>query len=212
MEGGKGANPSVEVPSPQCIVWHAPDRYPPSVLRDALERRGIEPRQFAEPHAALAALCITAQEARRGSVVIFLVVEPEGIGPVADVVEAVRVYAPGARLWLYSESEHDQLRQITDEDVIRWGRRASGGRERPAVDPDAGPPKLKLVDHGDPVEEAFGPDQDPNGGSTGGPDEGDVGHAGADDDAGDAEDPNSLLTDDELSMLLDDDPPDEDDR
>jgi len=162
------------------IVWHAPDCPPPPKLLAALADRQIAVLRVQSAFRALAEVC------RRGrsELPALIVVHPEMMANVVQLWEARSRYAPAARLWMYGPSADPKLRAIVDADITAWGPKPeivpqAAARPRAAV----AQPKLKLAGEG----------QVPPG-----PPESDDGEDGA---------KPSLLSPEELRMLLGDDEP-----
>jgi hypothetical protein len=51
---------------------------------------------------------------------ILAIVEPERIRHAADLFEAASVYAPKAVLWVYSSEPHEQIREVRESDLVAW--------------------------------------------------------------------------------------------
>jgi hypothetical protein len=112
-------------------------------------------------------------------------------------------------LWVYSASPHEQIREVREADLERWRESgssenpvgATGGEQRP-LEPRsrrqgvAGAGGLRLTDAEDPGMDAPRDESEDRAGS---------------DDPTRSRDSGVILTDEELEMLLSDDPPEEDD-
>lgn len=217
----------------QCLVWRPRGEAAPRPLLDALERRRIEVTTTDSPYHALARLCRLERPEAHGVSQgetdvaapphVLLLDRPESLEDPGAVVRSIARYAPKTACWLYEPTDPPTLRAVEAGDVRSWigegetpadthsqtqadehedsemsvtTRVGSGGESgsgavwagalapaNPA--PAVGPPTLRLA--GDDHDRADGFGAAHGGGSKGG-------------------NPNDLLSDDELSMLLAEDP------
>ncbi|MEM1184354.1 MAG: hypothetical protein AAGI53_05045 [Planctomycetota bacterium] len=220
--GNAGASPA------RCVLLHQPNAWAPEPLLSALVRRNIEVSACTSAHRAMAMLCALAGR-DDDSPLILLLVNAEGVGLSAALVDAVEIYVPVAAVWVYEEDGEPQLRAVERSDLERWSRRRP---PTPSPSLEAKPeawsePSLKLVD--DPEQDDLdrpgaGPSttppseplaqSDPPGsrrpvddpvtgfGEAGAPPPDRADSAGRTEDHGDDMEGPVSLTDDELSMLL----------
>ena len=185
-----------------CVLAHDPAWPPSDELLNALARRGLRVTLCPDPHEAMLGLC--GHERDETGVLILLIVEPEQTDWTADLLAAAEVYAPSARLWMFAEEDESQLRQITEDDRRFFvgadpGPDAADGPELVVVPRSPGQgPSLRLTDTGD-HPEPVGPEDVSTGPAAGETAEGDEDES--------PRDPASLLSDDELNMLLADEDP-----
>lgn len=136
------------------MLWHAPDAAPPPDLVQSLERRGVELTACTTPYSAIARACLLEREndertddpTQRDSLVLVLVT-PSRLRQPAEVVDAMRRYAPRTACWWYDAGANPRLRAVVDDDVDQWI--AAGVRTgSPAVirprSGDEARPRLKL--------------------------------------------------------------------
>lgn len=155
MMSGTNVNSTVS----RCVLWHAVDAALPTDLVVSLERRGVEVSTCTCPYAALAKACLLEREndertdepGRRDSLVLVLVT-PRHLWQPAEVVDAMRRYAPRTACWWYDEAANPKLRAVVDADVDQWV--ADGVRTgQPAVirsrSGEDGRPRLKLSGDGE---------------------------------------------------------------
>ncbi|MCW5777570.1 MAG: hypothetical protein KIS87_14130 [Phycisphaeraceae bacterium] len=95
-------------PSLPCVLWHAPRVRPPASLLVALRRRGIEPRAEIGPYAAFAHLLRMSKAARHPSPVLVLV-EPELLPEWDRVLSAIVRFAPTSVCWAFRTGNPDSL-------------------------------------------------------------------------------------------------------
>jgi hypothetical protein len=209
-----------------CVLVHGVGSLPPPRLNRALETKKVEVQPTPDIYGALAELCRLAKD-ESVALPILAIVEPESVAHAASLFEAAAVYAPNAVLWVYASAPHEQIREVRESDIERW-RGVSGtsadtgaaeqGRglprtgsgivepappDRPSADlgdAEAGPPPLRLT--GSPGGEPAGRDDASPVEAGGSASEQDGG-------PGDAES-GSVLTDEELEMLLADELPEND--
>lgn len=170
-----------------CVLFHEPNTAPPVRLCRALGNKGIRIRTCTDQYTALSALC--ANSKRPGiSLNILVLAEPTRLCDAAELVQLAEVYAPGSVCWMFSETPHEQIREVRPSDLETWRSTASGGGESRSahaspslrIAPEMTAPKQKESGRNDPAGDPVRTD-------TG------------------TEEPGSILTDDELSMLLADD-------
>lgn len=175
---------------------------PPEALLEALRRHEIEPLRCDSPFVAFARLCELSSGAP-GVPVALLLVQPERLPESEALRQASERYTPASTCWVYDETSRPRLRAapparprpegLTRHEQTGQARLARASKDRrPAPKPS---PKLRLVDPDTPDLGLVDPGANleaPRG----------VGHSGA-------PSPRSILTDDELEMLMAPDLPDE---
>ncbi|MCL4741442.1 MAG: hypothetical protein KJZ54_04490 [Phycisphaerales bacterium] len=168
-------------PSPPCVLWHAPRARPPGALLDALRRRGIEPTAEVGPYAALARLLRLSRAAREVRPVLVLV-EPDSLPEWEPVVAAAARYAPASVCWAFRGGNPDSL-SVVDAPRPRAVTPIDPGPARRPVAPlrlsGSGPVRADAPPAANGEESASDPDSMPNA--------------------------RTLLTEEELAMLLADD-------
>ncbi len=95
-------------PSPACVLWHAPRVRPPGALVQSLSRRGIEPTAEIGPYAAFARLLRLGKATERARPVLVLV-EPETLPDWEGVIAAAVRFAPAAACWAFRAGDPDSL-------------------------------------------------------------------------------------------------------
>ena len=189
MGGVAEATPPEKATSLRCVLVHASGDPIPARLKQAMQSKRIAIEPTTDIYAALVAIC---RMSRDDSIAlpILAFVEPVGIPHAADLVEAAAVYAPRAVHWTYGASPRDQIREVREDDLSAWraeqgelsGRTDSGG----VPGAHAASTTSHSVHSGDPVD--------------GGPPVGQTS-------PGSGGQPGSVLTDEELDMLLSDEDP-----
>lgn len=169
---------------------------PPPALVEALRRHDIQPVRCDSPFVAFAHLCKLAP----GAPAALLLVQPDRLPESEALRLASERYTPGVSCWVYDESSRPRLRAAaptrpraqTPARHERTGqaRLAQASKDRrPAAPP---PPRLRLVEPDAPdlelVDPGANPDANPDAFRG-------VGPTGA-------RSPRSILTDDELEMLM----------
>lgn len=182
-----------------CVLFHEPNNEPPVRLCRALGNKNIQIRTCTDQFTALSMLCRAVKEGS-ASLNILLLVEPERLPGAAELVELAGVYAPKSVCWIYTESPHEQVREVRAEDLAEWRANANsttapttatGGG---AASPSQAEPKLRIVNDPGGVDRATVADSSGSGDPPG--------EAGRRDLGAEAEEPGPVLTDEELSMLL----------
>lgn len=110
-------DPSRPVDQAVCVVWHSGEGGVPQPLRDALHRRQVQTVEVSGPYAAVAELCGLRREVdgRRG--LVLLLVEPASLPMVEAVARVVERYVPSAVLWQYAREPGEQEPSLTVFDV-----------------------------------------------------------------------------------------------
>ncbi|MCW5768965.1 MAG: hypothetical protein KIT19_09795 [Phycisphaeraceae bacterium] len=186
---------------------------PPSELDVELGKKGIEWRAADDAHGALALLVSWAKPTEEQGVVrVLILVEPSGLGGgshgVRALLDAADLYAPDAARWVYVRGANPALRAFVESDVkgaasqgTRFGepscpaRGTDAGARVGTPRPEARPLPLRIAPGsvGDTPVARPAP----------------LEPAGIDEHMEDEIVPGSHLTDEELAMLLSDDPLDE---
>ena len=136
------------------MLWHAPGAALPADLVLSLERRGVEILTCDSAYSAVARACLleranderTDDPAQRDSLVLVLV-NPRELGGRAEVVDAMRRYAPRTACWWYDSGANPRLRAVVDEDVDRWLAEGVRTGQPAVIRPRTGEeprPRLKL--------------------------------------------------------------------
>lgn len=165
-----------------CVLWHAPGREIDPELADVLKRwQGLLVTQCSSAPAAIAHLTSLERAMRAGTreAAVLLLVEPERLPGVCDVLCAMDKFCPTTRPWCYESGSPEMLRAITPADIARLtrvtlqkqqakrpgttpqvhvvaraeqlgsARQQSGAQAGPQSKPQSKPPELKLAQSGD---------------------------------------------------------------
>jgi len=192
------------------MLWHAPGMDPPAELLEALARRGVEVTATTSAFGALAEICLFERQATQAGAGprptgVVLLASPDELDDPAALVRAVQSYASGTSCWVFEPGGREPLRAVGRLDMEAWSpvvvideaisRSLSGsGRAGRAPGSGASAAGLRLS--------AAAPRTDEG--------DGEAARAADDDERTEPPTPSqSLLTDDELAMLLGDDEPSE---
>lgn len=193
----------------RAMVCHAPDGSAPGALLEALQRRAFEVELVGGTHRVVARAVVHRHApATSGQKLVVVLVEPSRLTRPAECLEALRMMPGGVACWVF-DGVTGQLRAASAVDVESWSekKRSAGTSEAVAVggtnraggtayeSAARAAPSLRLTGEWSDAAQANGPDseespQGPNDGVT-------PPMTGA---------ASSLLTDEELDMLLGDDP------
>ncbi len=174
------------------MVW-ARER-PPVALLEGLRRRGVEPRVTHDAFRTMAEVVAGGSMELTGAILVL--VEPADLRGKRAMLTSCRRYASGLRIWVYQAAAPIQLRPLEltqlvpepeDEPEHTFG--PEPGLGDPGSSRMGGVPSLRLVE---PVEPETQMPVNERPGDT--------------DNQADHR-PSGLLTDEELAMLLADDPP-----
>jgi hypothetical protein len=167
---------------------------PPAALVEALRRHAIEPIRCESPFIALARLCELAGQ----TPVALLLVHPDRLPEGEALRVACERYTPTATCWVYDESSRPRLRAappVRPGAPIAARHEATGkarlARRSPTPAASRPAPRLRLVEPDEPNLGLVDP-ADAEGANPVAP--GVVGHGSTS--------PRSILTDDELDMLM----------
>lgn len=162
----------------------------------ALGNKRIQVRTCTDRFAALAMLC-RAERDEGASLAILLLVEPTQLRGSIELIELAGVYAPRSVGWLYTGTPAEQVREIREADLAAWRQRSVERQPAEVVVTMKHEPSLRIVsgaDEGRPGIAAEGPGQeraDPR-----------AARVRMEGEGRSEEDPEPVLTDEELSMLL----------
>ncbi len=197
----------------RCVVWHERGTELKPELLAALARPGFSVVRCDDEFEAVARVCRFANTDKPtpigpSAVVILLIVDPRRLAAATSVFESVTRYAPTAAIWMYETGSSPQLRTVRPQDVFAWRRPETASR------PIAGSPAGKVEE-----PKIAGQEPRPNdppvievaqaGMTTPPPPAGTMPDTA---ELSPVQPPPRLLTDDELAMLLDVEPRDDDER
>lgn len=178
-------------PNVHAVVWRASDGDVPVSLIDALDRQGIGHEDATGPLDAFSRILASRKRGARGRVLVL--VEPERLADHETIRRALERFDPDARGWAYRSTQSPRLAPIAPlpvpekapDVVVRAGAGHTGRRDGPGGTQPAGPgsssapPSLKLAGEGGQTPPRAGPDED-----------------------AEQQAPRSVLTPEELEMLL----------
>ncbi len=232
QSGGGCARPGVGGRRVVCVLWVARGVAAPADLEHELERKGIEHELCDNAHGVMAVLCAMRGGEEGRPVRVVVLVEPEMLPDARELLGGLDRYASDVARWVYRRGANPSLRALVESDVPRTsqlretppvsaGVRSAGfvfgGSPRPERRPLAprdaasGRPSLRLTDHpsvasarpdrggGEVVDDGLGDVLGPDG-SVESPD------ARTGERASSGSGASSVLTDEELAMLLGDEP------
>lgn len=107
----------------RCVAWHERGTDLKPELLAALNRPGFSVVRCDDEFAAVAHVCRLARDTRTiqpAPLVILLLVDPEQLRSVVPVVEAVARHAPTASVWMYDLKSSPQLRTVRSADMAHW--------------------------------------------------------------------------------------------
>lgn len=220
----------------RCVLWHGASAELPGELLESLTRKIGRVSVCTEGYAALAEACLidreytealrlSGQPVRAGGAGVLLLVQPASLPLAGAILEAASLYAPGLQRWQYDRTANPKLRTIVEGEVRptspqiverptgtpRVGERsaASAASGVPEVKPLAQPARGLHLAESVPVVAISGPGLTGGGGSGDGPR---LRIAGTEVERSGVEGaersrrPVPVLTEDELQILLSDDP------
>ncbi len=185
----------------RCVMLAERGTSPPPALLEALRRHAIEPLRCESPFIAFARLCEFGAKSPDAPVALLLV-QPERLPEGEALRTASERYTPGVTCWVYDETSRPRLRAAAPlrtrvetparhepAGQARLSKPAPPARPRPA-------PRLRLVEADAPDLGIVDPGQDlTQGANQGAP-------ASVGPNTGAPTSPRSILTDDELEMLM----------
>lgn len=193
----------------RCVVWAKSQ--PPEALMGAMRRKGVEP--IVTPDAFRAMAEVVQGGSMEQTSAILVLVEPSELRGKKAMLISCRRYAPGLRVWVYQSQAPVQLRPIEIASLVPEPEEATPehtfGGDPSATSPGR-TPALRLVEAQTPPkrsrrssnDESQAPDWRNQDSLPG------VSAAGRATDNPSGYRPSGLLTDEELAMLLADDPGD----
>lgn len=95
----------------RCVIWRAVGAIVPAELRGALDRRGVWAIECDNASWAIAELCrMHADEPE--TPVILLLLDPNALQDVEEVINVAERYAPHATAWIYQSEANPPLRAV----------------------------------------------------------------------------------------------------
>ncbi|TVQ61079.1 MAG: hypothetical protein EA378_09510 [Phycisphaerales bacterium] len=114
----------------RCVVLHPPGEGVPEALGRALSMRSIEVTPTPEAYEAMGRLTAWGRAAPEGPTAL-LVVRGEACIEAGELVEAAARYAPHTVCWVYEPGASEPLRAITPPEAARWGEPRKPGAATP---------------------------------------------------------------------------------
>jgi len=124
------------------MVWHARGAEPPASLLDVLRRRGLKPDATSSAHVALGWACGSSGPDRSEPVILVLD-RPRELPGAEDVLGVLAWAGPGVVCWLYDSETNPRLSAVVPSTMTRGSIRAvfssapSPGRTSGADSPPA---------------------------------------------------------------------------
>lgn len=132
----------------RCVIWHSAQTALPGELLSSLSKRIGHMSVTTDGYTAFAHVCTIERERRAAQAAgippahaaVLLLVHPGTLAGAAAVVGAARLYAPTCAVWQYDRdlgvsgaSANPRLRSVVEEDVRRWasGAAAATAAQRP---------------------------------------------------------------------------------
>lgn len=188
----------------RAMVCHAPQTPPPAALLEALKRRAFEVELVPGSHRVVArAVLHRHAPATSGQKLVVVLVEPATLARPSECLEAVRMMPGGVTCWVFDAST-GELRAASAVDVGSWSE-----KKRPSATPEAqssvgtnsaAAPAYQSTARAAPALRLTGEWSDAAQANTLG-----SGEPSQDGSTANAPANSSLLTDEELDMLLGDD-------
>lgn len=128
--------PSTRAPGLRCVLWHPAGSQLPTDLLNSLTRRIAQIAVCTDPYTALAEVCIADRALRRhtgeippgsGGGTVLILIHPERLGEIPEVIAEMRTHAPGALCWKFVAGANPKLSAVVESDVTSWVNRESGG-------------------------------------------------------------------------------------
>ncbi|HEX8877357.1 MAG TPA: hypothetical protein VF777_11445 [Phycisphaerales bacterium] len=207
IEPKQGAAPA------RALVCHAPGSAPPSMLLQALERRGFSVEIVPGTHRVLARAVVVRHDPETCHLrLVVVLVEPAKLSRPSECLDALRTMPGGVACWVFDAS-NGELRAASAVDLDRWSEKnavSARSAGSPLASQNNGPaaayesvarsvPALRFTGDWPETAQATAHGMGQQGGQ----------HTGDDSDLARAVDqsqtPPALLTDEELDMLLGDD-------
>lgn len=146
--------PSTPAPV-RCVLWHARGKPPRPELIAALDRPNFEILRCNNPYHALANAC-RPRDPKESAVV--LLVEPDTLDQLPEFLASADLYAHAAAFWAFEGTAEPRLRTASPADLENWRRPRHEDQPAPQITPprasDPAPhrsttaPVLKLSGHG----------------------------------------------------------------
>lgn len=124
----------------RCVIWHSAQTALPGELLSSLSKRIGHMSVTTDGYTAFAQVCTIERERRSAQAAgippahaaVLLLVHPGTLAGATAVVAAARLYAPTCSIWQYDRvagvsgaAANPRLRAVVEEDVRRWGAGAA---------------------------------------------------------------------------------------
>lgn len=134
----------------RCVIWHSAQTALPGELLSSLSKRIGHMSVTTDGYTAFAQVCSIERERRSAQAAgippahaaVLLLVHPASLTGATAVVAASRLYAPTCSIWQYDReigvsgaSANPRLRAVVEEDVRRWGAASAATPQPPAQQP-----------------------------------------------------------------------------
>ena len=112
-----------------CVLWHHPAAPPPPELIRSFERHGAHITLCTNRFEALAHACTANRPGTRSptrhasgaaAALLVVLVEPASLTGAAELVRALRRFAPASVAWSYEARAQPALRAVSAGDLVRW--------------------------------------------------------------------------------------------
>ncbi len=105
-----------------CVIWHPGPGEPPADLVRSFQHHGAAITLCTDRFAALAHACLATrpQPGAPARALLVVLVNPLNLTGAADLVRALRRFAPASAAWVFERSAKPALRAVSAGDLVRW--------------------------------------------------------------------------------------------
>lgn len=135
----------------RAIIWHAATGELPGEMLSSLTRRISKFSFCTDAYSVMAEACLVERQrnaekrANHPAPVqaVLVLVQPDHLGELGEVLEAIGLYASSTCLWRYDRGANPKLNPVVQEDVQRWIERhqARNGQAAKSAVPTAAAPR-----------------------------------------------------------------------
>ncbi|HVU64417.1 MAG TPA: hypothetical protein VHC70_10600 [Phycisphaerales bacterium] len=115
----------------RCVIWHGATAELPGELLNSLSKRMLRMTVCTDAYSAVAH-CALIERTRRAEIKagsiqplggVLVLVQPAQLARLREAIESLHVHGPSVALWAYDRSANPKLRAVVDEDVASWTAR-----------------------------------------------------------------------------------------
>lgn len=146
----------------RCVLWHSGSAELPGELLASLSKRVGSISVCTDAYVALTQACLVERDHRRAlgamtesslknhsartTAGLLVLVQPELLAGVPEIMESVRLYAPSVARWCYDRGATPRLRTVTESEIARWAQTSAAVAPATSPTPAARAPAVRTTE------------------------------------------------------------------